>query len=79
MCTSEPERDTEPWTTASTFSSSAISGRVFFVCLNCITDVREITRIECNLREIRNKRIGHSIGEVLLIRITGEVLQGKDG
>ena len=43
MRTRPPARTTEPSTTASTFSSRAMSGRLFLESLYCIADVREIT------------------------------------
>jgi hypothetical protein len=45
ILTLSPDRDTEPSTTASTFSFSAMSGvGGRFLPLNCIADPREMTR-----------------------------------
>ena len=73
--TLSPARTTEPSMIASTCSSRAMVGTGFRAVLYCMTDVREITRSAADLGEVGNELLGHPVGEVLLVRVAGQILE----
>ena len=78
--TVSPDRNTEPSTMASTSSASAISGADGrLLPPNCIAEPREITRIWLMPCEVRGEFVGHPLGEVVLARIAGVVVERQHG
>ena len=66
-----------PSITASTPSPRPISERGFLVPLNCMIEVREITRSALIFAQVSGQLFGHPIGKEVLLWVAVQILKGK--